>query len=419
MLYLLILTFVIPLIRNIKKDWLSPVSLILMIWLTNILLLVSGLFEYIQIDILTILLIFNVLFAFTFIHYLFVYRYKSNGLFFTYKSNSIDRNMIRLRLLDKIIILVFVGSLTANLIQLVFFVLNHGFSIKSIVEYSEADFGIPILGSIAYLNLFVIVLIIMRFTIVKKMKFIFPLLISLFFLLIPIQKTNILLLFVWVFVLVSIISMKRFKIKYLIILFTFVVVFFAIYLQLFSPYYGFDYRFLIRDGLVHLPKFLSFLSYPLVYFTGSIPALNLFINDNSISFTYGLYTFKPLVSLLLRFTNYNFLIPGTHGVFYNNGLMPYNTYTFLRHAYNDFGILGALIYPYVIALLTNYVYFNLRYKHDNRYLVLYSILSWGLIISTFSNHFSYSHMWVLFLLSLIIGRKIFIKKKVLYGQKNI
>ena len=405
MFFIYTIMFILTIIAIKKNGKLfSPLSIVFLIWTFSLSIFHSGLIQYTSINFQGYLLITNVLFSFLIIDKFYSIKFYRYSII--QKADHIQKlNKNRLR---GSIYFLFIITSVSNFIQILYFSARFGFSLESFLMFGRENFGIPLLGSISYLSALVIVLSFIYLSVYKRKKFIMftIIVLSSFFLSMSVQKTNLIRAYLWAVVSFSFFKNIKLNFKNIIIASIFVVTVFTIYNLLNSSYYGLDYRFWVRDGIVKLPRYLSFISLPLVYISGSFSALSQLVNDNTTQLFYGLHTFKPLVSLVFRFTEYSDLIVDTHGKFYDIGPMPYNVYTFLRHAYMDFGFIGAIIYPYLIALMLTSTYYRIIYRGSSHLILLYGIFAWGLFISTFSNHFSYSYMWMYFIFAYIFGRYI-------------
>lgn len=109
---------------------------------------------------------------------------------------------------------------------------------------------------------------------------------------------------------------------------------------------------------------------PSVYFYGAsqVGVLNVFLRDNNEQVLFGNSTFLTLYNLIAKFE----VIPKPE-TFQRGYYIPYwsNTATYLRDLLADFGISGALIFPFLTGLLTTFFWFRYyNYKKSIDYVIL-------------------------------------------------
>lgn len=125
-----------------------------------------------------------------------------------------------------------------------------------------------------------------------------------------------------------------------------------------------------------------FLALPLMYFLTPWTNLN-YVVETLPNFTNGLWTLKPLVSL--------FQLDLLFNISYVDKLQPYsssfNTFSYLSVIFSDFGILGAIIIPFILGI---YIYslYSLYLRSNNPFNVtIYIFNAYAVLLMFFSNHF--------------------------------
>jgi oligosaccharide repeat unit polymerase len=129
-------------------------------------------------------------------------------------------------------------------------------------------------------------------------------------------------------------------------------------------------------------------NYLTVYSSNRFYELNKFVNqkDSLSYYGYGMYTFKPIISLLflnrLKIVDYetNFNIPDA---------LP----TFVVDAYLDYGIIGSIFINFFYGVLST-VFFLYYYLKKPLYIVNFSIIVFCLAMSSFFNYFNTFFVWM-------------------------
>lgn len=143
---------------------------------------------------------------------------------------------------------------------------------------------------------------------------------------------------------------------------------------------------LYKISKMNIPESLSFLTTPYMYTTQNLENLHYLINTDDGYRTYGLLTLQPLFafSLLNRFIRSNIQIrplPLVHPLF--------NQFTYLFTFYLDFGLIGILVFPYIIGTIAAFVYYKMKedsYK-SIYYFIIFCWFNAGLLFSFYFNFF--------------------------------
>jgi oligosaccharide repeat unit polymerase len=169
-----------------------------------------------------------------------------------------------------------------------------------------------------------------------------------------------------------------------------------------APGFRGDHRNWVRDGVIALPTSLAFLGAPYVYVTSSFPALDAYMGDASVQPEMGQNLLRPVFVLAGKFDP-GWSPPEVHGEFYDVPI-PANTYTYLRRAYQDFGMLGVVAYPFMLAIGLTTLFLLARSERRGWLLLPYFVLAWGIVISFFSDHFVSPRTWLLVLGAAVLAR---------------
>jgi len=146
---------------------------------------------------------------------------------------------------------------------------------------------------------------------------------------------------------------------------------------------------------IHLPAFMTPLLSPYVYFTGTIPAFQEYIHDIH-SFTFGSNLFLPITKVIAIF------VPTVH---VPPEITPYyqipfrfNAITYLSVFYHDFGLFGIIIGPFLIGMLSTYLYFYILYKPTLPLIFLNGMMEYVLIYSVFNSRLVTTYVWMISIL---------------------
>lgn len=129
------------------------------------------------------------------------------------------------------------------------------------------------------------------------------------------------------------------------------------------------------------------------YLLSSIPAFGIFQDSSEITGGAGA-TLRSLYLFLNYFGN-NLTIPP---VIYEFVATPYftNVYTFIRPYYNDFGVIGVVIYSLLIGVFLSVLYEN-SIRGSQKAMVFLSLFSFPIFFSFFSERFYlWLTQWILF-----------------------
>jgi len=399
---------------NKFKDFFAPTNVFVFTWLTSLILYNLKLFEYPNLSIKTYLIIFWNIVIFIVTGIIFspkgVNKNKSNTYFDDVGRKEYIINYFEEKKFWKATKFIFICSFIANIIQIV---VNYGsnfiliFSLNTtVMRAGRKEYGLPILGNIAYLSAMAFVLGVIYLALYnkRKNKVWCILFFSAFFMLLSMQKTNLLRTLIWAIVSYNFVIKRKINIKTLITIPFIVVLLFYIYNNIFSPYYGGDYRFWIMDGVINLPQFLSFLSVPYSFAASNFPALNEILVNTNIDYSYGLSTLYSITRFINFLPGLELEISRGFGVVYIP--IKYNVYTYLWTSYKDFGYIGVIVMPLIYAIMVWIPYYKMSVKKQYEYFLINGIFAWCLFASIFSNHFIYNYMIVYFITSLIVGKYI-------------
>lgn len=119
-------------------------------------------------------------------------------------------------------------------------------------------------------------------------------------------------------------------------------------------------------------------------------------------FTFGLYTFKPLISLFfldrLNVVNYDVQYDG----FMNLG-------TYMIEPFSDFYIIGVILFNTLIGFLAMNTYKSFYYKLNTSSIVNYSLIVYCMIMSPFTNFYLNFFIWFSLILSTLLTNNKFTK----------
>lgn len=156
-------------------------------------------------------------------------------------------------------------------------------------------------------------------------------------------------------------------------------------------------------------KFIAFNKYEVPfsvghfysYFTGAIAAFNtvysmdadhkLWLGRNSfyaLEFPLKLMNMSPFNSDPVTITEYeNFVLTGVEGGIIGRQ----NTYTYLRYAWDDFGMIGLFIIPFFLGYIATWHYQTFRISQSFKSLcislLLFNVIIYSIIISQFRNYY--------------------------------
>jgi oligosaccharide repeat unit polymerase len=143
-----------------------------------------------------------------------------------------------------------------------------------------------------------------------------------------------------------------------------------------------------------------------IYLTGPFIAFSEHLSNWHGTLMWGQNMFTPIAKLLslIGFSiDYNILLEVTVK---KPEFIPFwfNTFTYLRDVFDDFGFLGIIIFPYLLSLVGTYYYLKCRYYKNIVTLLIETIVYVQFIFSFTSIITSYNPIWFSFILSYIILR---------------
>lgn len=150
---------------------------------------------------------------------------------------------------------------------------------------------------------------------------------------------------------------------------------------------GRDIVYIINDNL----NFIDILFYRtdniFLYFTSSFTNLQEEI-INVHKFQYG----RESMQIFIEFFNFITGNRTPENIFQSsleihNYNEAYNTGTYLREHYRDFGLIGIILFPFLYGLIATFTYLKFLNNPSIKHIAIYSIISTILISAFFSNHF--------------------------------
>jgi oligosaccharide repeat unit polymerase len=139
---------------------------------------------------------------------------------------------------------------------------------------------------------------------------------------------------------------------------------------------------------------------PYMYVTASIPALQVHI-DSSPKPTHGSMTFYPLFKI------WNLIDPTLEPppVVAEFVSIPFegNTFTWLQQFYDDFGVPGVVIGPWIIGILTSVFYFHMLSTRSFYSTLITGVFSYLVALTVFANHFTQGPAWYFLVVCLVVA----------------
>jgi len=139
---------------------------------------------------------------------------------------------------------------------------------------------------------------------------------------------------------------------------------------------------------------------PYMYLTVSFPALQVHI-DSTLRPTYGAMTFYPLFQVLNK-VDPTLEPPPVISDFVSVPFLA-NTFTWLQQFYDDFGIAGVWIGPWIIGILTSSFYFYMLSTRSAYSILMNGVFSFCVALSIYGNHFTQGPAWYFVVVCLLIG----------------
>lgn len=138
-----------------------------------------------------------------------------------------------------------------------------------------------------------------------------------------------------------------------------------------------------------------------VYFTASIPAFSYWLENFDGKLTFGATTFAPIFRFV-KHLGVNANSPAlTWPVIFVP--VPTNSYTILGAIYQDFGEIGIIMVPYVLALIMGYLYVRIIHRPNLTSFVLLVNLYCAITTSTYFNAFGIGYFDIGFASSLLFA----------------
>jgi oligosaccharide repeat unit polymerase len=154
---------------------------------------------------------------------------------------------------------------------------------------------------------------------------------------------------------------------------------------------------------IRLPRAWWILADPYVYLTGGIPAFQEFISAQQEEFG-GLFTVLPITKLLNKV--YPAIPvpaevrPGQNIPFW------FNAMTYLDVYYQDWGLAGLIVAPFLIGLLSTTLYLQMRQKPTLWMIFVNSLIAYCLVFSVFNNRFITTYVWEFVLLGFFLTKSV-------------
>jgi oligosaccharide repeat unit polymerase len=141
---------------------------------------------------------------------------------------------------------------------------------------------------------------------------------------------------------------------------------------------------------------------PYQYFTSNIPAFqNLLLEEPA--YTYGQYTLLPVIKTLAAFTDEVQSL--TEVSEFTKTPFLGNTYTYLWPYYQDFGLPGLLVCPFLLGAIVTLPFLRMKvYGAKLSNIFINSLLATAILFTFIANWFTLSPTWWFFMLAPVIGR---------------
>lgn len=219
------------------------------------------------------------------------------------------------------------------------------------------------------------------------------------------NKFSIVYIFFMFFIVFNILK-RRIKIK------TFIMIGISIIL-LFVVMYSFVYnniyissslRYTLNDMVIS-PK-LSFLVDPYIYIMCNFENLNNYIINGPDRLFFGAVSFRSVFSIL----NVDYFTSDILAAWRGTLQYPWlTTGSMFKDFYMDFGLIGIIIMPFIIGLVSTKVYRTARQRKSIFACYLYTAATYSICMSFFTNYFSSSDFIINMIVALIASKVIGIK----------
>lgn len=149
----------------------------------------------------------------------------------------------------------------------------------------------------------------------------------------------------------------------------------------------------IGKPTIDIPDNLSFLFLPYTYIATNFNNLQIEIRERD-NFYYGGATFLPIWAFTFQKGNFD--------IEYNIGHGGFNVGTYLRTYYIDYGLLGIVIFPFILGFLIMLLYCSLRHRPTIFKILIYGLVVHDLILVFFANSFALPTSWFFAAVYLIV-----------------
>ncbi len=146
---------------------------------------------------------------------------------------------------------------------------------------------------------------------------------------------------------------------------------------------------------------MTFMLPPYMYITESFPSLQVYI-DMELPTTHGLMTFYPTLRLL-RAVDPTLRTPSSVVTEFVQVPFDSNTFTWLQEFYDDYGAAGVVIGPWVIGVITSFVYFRMLRTRTFYTTLVNGLFSYCAALSVFANHFTQGPAWYFLAVTFVIA----------------
>jgi oligosaccharide repeat unit polymerase len=183
------------------------------------------------------------------------------------------------------------------------------------------------------------------------------------------------------FILYNILKIKI-KIKTLVIIgIGIILMFLILYSFVYNDIYiNTSQRYIVNK--MNIPLELSFLIDPYIYIMCNFENLNNYIVNGPNTFFMGAASFKFIFSIMN-------IDSGVSETWKNNLQYPWlNTGSMFKDFYMDFGIIGIIIFTFLIGFIATYVYRKAISQKNILYCFLYTSITYALCMSFFTNYFA-------------------------------
>jgi len=203
--------------------------------------------------------------------------------------------------------------------------------------------------------------------------------------------------------------------KYLILIGVLIFVFFSIAYVIWFLRGGASFgRFIVEQyGYAIPPQF-----YDIYYRTGSLAALDYHITHHSGKYFWGVNLFYPIIHQFERFG-----LIDKQNVLQGKDLpivqipVKVNIYSYLRAVYDDFGLVGTIVIPYLIGIWSTLMYIY-SFKKPNLFRIMILTFIYVFLVTSVTEYYFYrTSFWISFFVGIIIvGFKKILRKISLVKQ---